>query len=134
MDHCLLGSRTIKFSLNQNFRYLSRKGLIDARLESFIAESKIDSTDSWFDYTIEKDGTAKPDVHGLIESWIRNIPNEHFWRDHWHSITGKSGGSLLNDWLPDLFSRVHPLQFLKTQADMIPALRTVSEVKHEGLS
>jgi hypothetical protein len=45
-----------------------------------------------------------------------------------------AGGGNLPHWVEETLPYLHPLLFLKVQADLIPALRTLSEVKRDGLS
>ena len=55
------------------------------------------------------------------------------WFHHARQIGNISGGGNLQQWVTTIFANTHPLLSVQTHADLIPALRTISDVKREGL-
>lgn len=56
-----------------------------------------------------------------------NVMSSGEWNDLWSSLTTMRGGSILNDWVPQILSLLSPVQFECPKITLIPAIRRVGD-------
>ena len=124
------GSHQLSFSLFPNIEFLRQKNMLSEAQDEFYVLWK-DQPLPWFKYSIAN-GRANFDVESHIDSVINRLPPNE-WNRLWMK-SGRSGGSIRQHWIPTVLGFVHPLQFLGLEADLIPALRTMSDIRAEGIA
>ncbi len=125
------GSGRISFALLPNFRFIQESSLLSKQQKDFYAALE-QIQQPWISYAVNNSGNATLDGNTVVAELATRFP-PHKWQSFFNSITGHSGGSIV-DWIPKIMENLHPLRFLGMPADIIPAFRTLSEVRHQGLS
>ena len=125
------GPKKITFSLTPDFEFLTKSNLLSVPQKKFFA-AWADKKGPPFSYTISGNGTATLDGQTLMASMPNKFTHTE-WGQFWNALTARAGGSI-KQWIPETLNAVHPLQFIQPHADLIPALRTLADVKLEGIS
>jgi AAA ATPase domain len=132
-DYHQSGEGRISFSLFPDLELISNSEKIPATIGEFFTEwlSGSDGSVPWFNYAVDGHGITSLNIASVLStaSWL---PDQR-WQAFFHRLTGAQGGDKIS-WIHEVFKRVHPLAFLKTYEDMVPALRTLTEIRREGLS
>lgn len=61
-----------------------------------------------------------------------NILNELQWRNLWTALTGTTGGSLKQHWIPQTIQKLSPVHWGAPEVSLIPAIRKVGEAGSKG--
>lgn len=125
------GSGKICFSLLPNTEMLTEGGVTSPQQKEFF---KIWSTSAapWFLYSFDTHGKVTFEPNLMVPRVMAQLSAQQ-WQKFCNIITGRNVSSV-NQSVSELLKIVHPLNFLKLDADIIPAFRTLSEIKREGLT
>jgi predicted ATP-dependent endonuclease of OLD family len=126
------GSNRITFALIPNIEFLCASPQVNDKQKRFY---KLWGNEPipWLEYLVDPNGKAALNIHALINSEANRISPQE-WAQSWSLLTGHGGGDLRQNWIPEIFAAVDPLQFLREEADLIPAFRTLLDVKRPELA
>jgi hypothetical protein len=123
--------RQIKFSLAPNAKMLIESELTKPPQKDFL-KMWTGGSAPWFNYVLGENGKAVLDINATVQSEIGRVPAQQ-----WHIFCLMMTNQQMTD-VRQAAARVlnlfQPLGFIKVNADLIPALRTTSELKRDGLT
>jgi hypothetical protein len=78
----------------------------------------------WFPYVSSR-GHIALDGKIFQEFHAANIFHDSVWSNIWRNLTGQGGGGVLQNWIPEIFSKLNPLNLLKIKVSFVPAIREI---------
>jgi AAA ATPase domain len=127
------GSRRISFSIVPDRDFMCTHESVDSNIRDLYRDWAKDPMPR-FNYFVDEKGTPDFNIGALVaDTSHHNYLNTEQWRTYLRRIVNASGGDI-RSWIIEIFKRAHPLNFLNVHADLIPALRTLSEIKQEGIT
>lgn len=79
---------------------------------------------AWFPY-VASGGRLAMDKKLFQEVHDANIVPPNAWRDTWTQLMGKTGGGLLQHWIPETLNKLSPLNLFDVKVSFIPAIREI---------
>lgn len=127
------GSGKITFSIIPNVELLSSNPSLPSPVRNFYSDWGGHLPVPWIDYSLDQNQRAQLNLAQLTASEVGRLPRE-LWHRHWAALTGKGGGDITQHWIPETFAAVDPFKLVHFEADLVPALRTLFEVKRQDLT